>query len=130
MSSFLKYNTITSYLETSITGLAAFANFTVFIGDPVEAPQRPYSRISLDSLNIEDDGFGQYQTIARINVGIEALYQAEQTFLANLDELIDEINSNAATVCGVEFLRVASAQFSSEDAAYSRCVLTIEATYY
>ena len=78
----------------------------------------------------ENDGFGQLPTTVRINLGIETLYQAEATFLAILDTLITQINDQAATICGVEFLHVAGARFGSEDAQYSRCTLIIESTYY
>ena len=130
MSSFVKYNLITDYLNDTILATTGFENFTIFIGDPVATPARPYARISLDSFVTENDGFGQLPTTVRINLSIEALYQPEATFLANLDVLITEINDNAATVCGVEFLHVAGARFSSEDAQYSRCTIIIESTYY
>lgn len=130
MSSFVKYNLITDYLNQTILATTGFENFTIFIGDPVQTPERPYARISLDSFVTENDGFGQLPTTVRINLGIEALYQPESTFLANLDVLITEINDNAATICGVEFCHVAGARFGSEDAQYSRCIIIIESTYY
>lgn len=126
-----KYNEISSYIKDTIEGLAGFENFTVYIGDPIQNPVRPYARISLDSLQSEFLGVTNAQKLvtSRIKVGVETIYQDEQTFLANIQQLLSAIEENYI-ICGVEFFYISEIVFSSEDNSLSRCTMTFEAQYY
>lgn len=131
MSALSTYNAITTYISGVISSTTGLSNLTVFIGDPVESPTRPYARISeAQPIVTEYQGFVQYFSTIRVMIGIEALYQADQTFRTNIDGLITELNSNGGTICGVEFFNVVIISCSSEDAKYSRAEITVEAQFY
>lgn len=123
------YNTVVEYLTTSIQNTTGFDNVTVSRGWPNVLNTRPSANIQLAEPITIDDYVTVFERMAtiRVKVGLDVLWQEEETLLDNIQGLIDEINENGRTQCAIDSLWVTELSWSEEEKKYSRVEITVTA---
>lgn len=131
MSYFTKYNEVVDYLITVVQAIPGLENVTISRGTNNQTNVRPSLNITRNG-NIEGEYEGNvgYLWTFRINLGLDVLWEEEETFLTKLDLITTQINNYGYDVCGIQKMFVVEASWEEELKQYIRGVLVVESWGY
>lgn len=120
-----RYVTVRDYIGAQILATPGYDNVTIAYGDVIGKIDVPSCYVKLgewDGTIIDAPFWSEFS----LTVGFKVLYQAEDDFLPTLTPLIEAINSEGQTTCGVEMIWVSKLDWGAENKEYSMATLTVQ----